>query len=244
MACLILVALLVSTGCASTSRTIEVAEESPSPWDDGITSGEDDEAEEVEDQVEVCVRKSTSIRVDYQPCDDKEKGYVWRFLPITGKIPAVGKKVGKGSDSTGSTYRAPAKGGKGRKIMISDDRDRIEICVREKTHVRVADTYCEDEESGYAWYYLLLSRQVPAVGKQAARGTYYMPVDSESRRARRAGGKGSKAAIEEEPAEEDPADEEDPVDTDDDSRTTTFNNNNSTGRCISCTRNFTRRGRR
>ncbi|MEU8323613.1 hypothetical protein AB0C33_35055 [Nonomuraea sp. NPDC048881] len=199
LACLSLAALLLATGCSAAPPATEQAVQPSQAWSGDSAADSTEDADE--DRVEVCVRKATSVRVDYQFCDDKVKGYARRLLTGTARIPAIGRKVGKGvtGEYTGLTYRAPRKGGKGVTNMILDEDDRIEICVREETRVRAADKHCENDRSGYGWYYLLLSGQIPAVGKQAAKGSFFSNENSSWFRARPSGGKGSKAIVEQEP---------------------------------------------
>ncbi|MFI6920805.1 hypothetical protein ACIBIZ_12705 [Nonomuraea spiralis] len=107
--------------------------------------------------------------------------------------------------------------------------DRVEVCVRKATRVRAADKHCENDRSGYGWYYLLLSRQIPAVGKKAAKGSFFSNENSAWFRARPRGGKGSKAIVEQEP----------PNVTDDDGGSTPSWNR----RCTACARKSTGRRR-
>ncbi|MGW4408013.1 hypothetical protein ACWEJ6_28565 [Nonomuraea sp. NPDC004702] len=230
LACLSLAALLLAAGCSAASPAPEQATvQLPQSWSGDSSAGSTEDADE--DRVEVCVRKATSVRVDYQLCDDKVKGYARRLLTGTARIPAIGKKVGKGvtGEHTGLTYRAPRKGGKGVTNMILDEDDRIEICVREETRVRAADEHCENDRSGFGWYYLLLSGQIPTVGKKAAKGSFFSNESSASFRARPSGGKGSKAIVEQEP----------PDVTADDGGSTPSRNR----RCTTCTRKSTGRRR-
>ncbi|MEV4374607.1 hypothetical protein AB0J71_46655 [Nonomuraea sp. NPDC049637] len=256
LACISLAALLLAAGCSASPPAPEQAVQPPQAWSGDPSADSTDDVEEAEeDRVEVCVRKATSIRVDYQLCDDKEKGYARRLLPATARIPAIGRKVGKGTtgEYDGLTYRAPKKGGKGVTNMILDRDDRIEICVRKETRVRAADKHCENDRSGYGWYYLPLSRRIPAVGRKAAKGSYFSNEYSESFKARPSGGKGSKAMV---------VEEEPPAVTDDaGTRTRTYSGTCSmtiggscanddggstpswTGRCTTCTRRSTGRRR-
>jgi hypothetical protein len=214
VASLNLAACLIITGCASTPPLEAPAKHLPA----FANEAETDDTEEVDgadEYVEICVRKTTLVRTAYQPCEDDEKGYTWWFVPMSGKVPAIGKKpkYGNSDEPSGDRYRAPAKGGKGRSVMTLDDKDRIEICVKKRTRIRFPDSRCDDEDNGYVWYYLLLSRQVPAVGKKATNGSFRESVHSELFRARPSGGKGRKIAItepDEVPETEDP-DVEDPV---------------------------------
>ncbi len=61
----------------------------------GTTSDEEDVDES--EYVEICVRKTTLVRAEYQPCDDEVKGYAWYFVPMTAKVPAIGKKARAGT---------------------------------------------------------------------------------------------------------------------------------------------------
>lgn len=149
------------------------------------------------EHLEVCIRKSTRIRTPYQPCDNHENGHTYYYVPMTEKIPAVGKKARSGTRETPDYVagRAFAKGGEADKALFTDDRDRIEICVRERTRVRVPDERCEDDDRGVTWYYLLLSHRVPAMGDRTTDGSFHVPELSETFRARSRGGKATKVAI-------------------------------------------------
>jgi hypothetical protein len=148
--------------------------------------------------VEICVRKSTLVRTEYRPCDDEEKGYAWYFVPMTANVPAIGKKPGTGMsvEPSGVYYRAPEQGGKGIQVMIFLNQDVVEICVKKRTRVRMPDAHCEREEKGYVWYYLLRSRQIPAVGTKAMKGSFRSSEYFRTFRARPAGGKGDRVAFE------------------------------------------------
>ncbi|MFC4013539.1 hypothetical protein ACFOY2_40365 [Nonomuraea purpurea] len=113
-------------------------------------------------------------------------------------VPAIGKrpKYGNFDEPSGEIYRAPAKGGRGKHVMTPDDQDSVEICVRKRTRIRVRDTRCDDEDSGYVWYYIPLSRKVPAVGKKAATGSFRESMYGETFRADPGGGKGRKIKTE------------------------------------------------
>ncbi|WP_188194547.1 hypothetical protein [Nonomuraea sp. SYSU D8015] len=100
--------------------------------------------------------------------------------------------------------------------MTLRDQDLIEICVKKRTRLRVSDARCDDEDDGYAWYYLLLSRQIPGVGKKAMNGSFRASDYSTTYRARPGGGKGRKVAF-------DPDDEDvDSTVTDDTDTDSTF----------------------
>jgi hypothetical protein len=228
--CLSLVVFVA--GCA-----IETPVEEPTEISTGwsgyspLMPSDDETAGDTTDKVQLCVQKSTLVRAEYLPCDNDERGYKWYFMPIGKKIPAIGKKARGGSFTwpSGDLYRAPKKGGKGKAVMYVDDATRIQICVKQPSRVRVADTRCDDEDTGFGWYYLLLSRQVPAVGKKAELGSYYVSEYADTHRARRAGGKGRKVIVKDEPIEDEPEEIEDTDDC-----TTTIN-----GECVateSCTR--------
>ncbi|WP_147267997.1 hypothetical protein [Spongiactinospora rosea] len=76
----------------------------------------------------------------------------------------------------------------------SDDERFIEICVREKTRVRVGYRPCDDARPGYAWYFVPLSARVPATGTKAKKGSFEEP-DDYSYRAPAKGGRGSAVMI-------------------------------------------------
>ncbi len=163
--------------------------------------------------IEICVNRKTLVRVNYRGCDDARPGRAWYFLPLRAKVPATGSKAKKGSfrQPSGETYRAPAKGGVGSDVMITDIDDRVQVCVRQATRIRVSDIRCDDGEKGYAWYYIRMDGHVPRVGRQAEEGSFREPY-SEAYRARRSGGDAAKAAIDYEdpdaPEETEETDEE------------------------------------
>ncbi|MGP4099450.1 hypothetical protein [Nonomuraea sp. KM90] len=182
-------ALLLVTGCAGPPE--EFVPEAV--WEET----DEDEGTEV-DRAEICVRKATLVRAADQLCDDNNPGHVWYYVPLTAKIPAVGKKAGSGTfDASDLPYRVSEKGGTGEDIVIADDEmDRIEICVRKQTRIRVRDGRCDDGDTGYEWYYFPPDRQVPAVGKKAVNGSFHRSDYSETFRARPYGGKGRKVMLE------------------------------------------------
>ncbi|MET8157741.1 hypothetical protein ABZT47_15290 [Sphaerisporangium sp. NPDC005289] len=84
---------------------------------------------DVEDRVEICVLRSTRIRVSEIRCDDGEKGYGWYYIRIDGRVPRVGKKAEDGSfrKPYGDTYRARRRGGDAAEAAIDyEDPDAIE----------------------------------------------------------------------------------------------------------------------
>lgn len=210
--------LLVATGCAlrlpPQSADIHIPEATePAP-----------EQEEPAVHLEICVNESTRARTPYKLCDSHEKGHTYYYVPMTAKIPAVGEKARSGTWKTPDYVagRATAKGGEASKAVFTDERDRVEICVRERTRVRVPDERCEDDDRGVEWYYLLLSRRVPAMGDRSTDGSFHVPELSETYRARTRGGEASKVAI----RQEDTTDQNDSgttyrYDTDDGTRSTT-----------------------
>ncbi|MGN9839183.1 hypothetical protein ACTMTI_13780 [Nonomuraea sp. H19] len=154
--------------------------------------------------VEICVRKKTMVRAAYRPCDDAEKGYAWYYLALETKIPAVGRKPKSGSfELLGDDWvHVSDKGGIGDAIALSDDADRVKVCVRTSTRIRANDVHCDDFDDGYEWYYIPIFRRIPRVGVRAERGTYHPSEWWTTYRARPEGGKGRAAAIEE-PSPED-----------------------------------------
>ncbi|MBN6050388.1 hypothetical protein JYK22_00470, partial [Nonomuraea sp. RK-328] len=194
-------------GACSSGATTETYE--PRTAGTGDFGTRTEAADETDDtkpsQIEICVAKGDRHRVSDQRCDDALTGYAWYYLPLTAKIPANGGKAGKGSFSRPDTdvLRARAKGGRGSKAAIEDYEDRVEICVRRTTRVRVSDDRCDDEDRGYTWYYIRIDRRVPAVGRLADRGSFHDPDGLATYRARTKGGPGAKAAIHDEPVETD-----------------------------------------
>ncbi|MET7330367.1 hypothetical protein [Nonomuraea sp. NPDC005650] len=146
--------------------------------------------------VEICVVKKTRVRADYRACDDAEPGYSWYFLAMDARVPATGSKAKKGSfkKPAGGWYRAPAKGGLASDVRTEDVEDRVEVCVSQRTRIRVSDIRCDDDEKGYAWYYIRIDGYVPAVGKKGEEGSFRAPY-SDAYRARRKGGDAVEAAI-------------------------------------------------
>ncbi|WP_146607220.1 hypothetical protein [Spongiactinospora gelatinilytica] len=86
--------------------------------------------------------------------------------------------------------------------MIADLEERVEVCVFERTRVRVADVRCDDEVRGYSWYYIRIDGYAPAVGKKAGDGSFRSPY-TEAYRVRRKGGDAARAAIHDDDLEED-----------------------------------------
>ncbi|MBT2233271.1 hypothetical protein [Nonomuraea sp. NEAU-A123] len=168
--------------------------------DDPFAEDEDfSDEDELPSVAEICVGKTTMLRTAYRPCDDAQKGYAWYYLTLDEKIPPVGKKPKSGSfESPGDDrVRVSDKGGSGDAIALSDDADRVEVCVRTSTRVRTGDVHCDDEDGGYAWYYIPISHRIPRVGARAERGTYHSSDYWTTYRARSKGGEGRAAATEE-----------------------------------------------
>ncbi|WP_068926576.1 hypothetical protein [Planobispora rosea] len=93
--------------------------------------------------------------------------------------------------------RSPAPerlAGEGSDASFRPVEDRFEICVREGALVRVSDARCEDEDRGFAWYYVRFSKRVPAVGAKAAGGSFFEP-DGDTYRAEKRGGSGADTAL-------------------------------------------------
>lgn len=205
LACLTLSALVI-TGCTipaqpevSPEETVQ-AEETISETSE--TSEEEEEEEEAGEYVEICVKKATEVRAVYRKCDDAEAGFAWYFLPYDIAAPATGKKATGGSykEPAGLVARVPATGGAGSKVALTDEAERVQVCVLTSTRVRVANVWCDDEEKGYAWYYIRIDGYAPAVGKKAEEGSYRVPP-GETYRVRRNGGDGVDAAIDYESVE-------------------------------------------
>jgi hypothetical protein len=196
-----------------------------------------DEGEEEKVHIEVCVRKDNRIRVGDQRCDDAERGYVWYFIPAEKRVPALGKRAGKGSlrEPSGETLRAAKKGGRGNDVSIVDVEDRVMVCVRKETRIRLSDRTCNGTKRTLRWYYIRIDRHVPAVGEKAEAGSFHVPY-GDTYNAIQKGGIGSKAAIDYE--NYDHSDIEDDTDgADDASDTTTIDTGRVTTGCgISCHR--------
>ncbi|MGW5262088.1 hypothetical protein ACWEQG_14015 [Microbispora sp. NPDC004025] len=148
--------------------------------------------------VMVCVSKRIRIRVADRPCDDIQPGFAWFYVPRESKVPAIGRKATRGSftEPFGDTPRARARGGRGDDAIVFDDESRVEVCVKQRTRIRMADAICEDENDGFAWYYIPFRGHVPAVGRKAEGGSFFTSPWADSFRARRKGGDAAKAAIE------------------------------------------------
>ncbi|GGL33773.1 hypothetical protein [Planomonospora parontospora] len=159
-----------------------------------------DDSEELEEDssaIVICVRKRTRVRMSYRPCDDAEPGFTWYFIPWEQKVPAVGRKAEGGTfEDLGYMMTSPARrsGGVGSEAALSDDV-RFEVCVKEKTRVRVSDSRCDDEDNGFAWYHIPYDDHVSAVGRRAVGGSFYR-TGVESYRARAKGGTGDRAVLE------------------------------------------------
>jgi hypothetical protein len=198
---LTLAAFLAATGCSAGPNGWESSDAVLDDDMDDDTFAEDEELEPAAPHTvaKICVRKKTTVRTAYQPCNDAEKGYAWYYLELDAKIPAVGKKPKFGSfESLGDDWvHVSDKGGIGDEIALSDEADRIEICVRTSTRVRTGDGHCDDGDDGHEWYYIPVFRHVPRVGASAERGTYDPSEWWTLYRASTKGGKGSTAAIKE-----------------------------------------------
>ncbi|MFC4061381.1 hypothetical protein ACFOWE_24030 [Planomonospora corallina] len=139
------------------------------------------------------------MRAGYQRCDDAGRGYAWYFLPEEGRVPGHGGTARGGTfeKPPGQVLRARAAGGKGSAVSFSDLKDRFEICVRRSDRIRFSDARCEDERTGFTWYYIRLDRHAPAVGKRAEKGSFRQPY-GDTYRAARKGGSGAGAATDHE----------------------------------------------
>ncbi|GLK07132.1 hypothetical protein [Streptosporangium carneum] len=200
MSCALLTTVLLS-GCASglpAYRSTPGAEEFESSGEDDLWPG-DEEMEESDDElyVAICVSKRTRSRVAYRPCDDAQPGFTWYFIPEEGKIPATDQKAKGGSftDPGYEGFRARARGGPVSEAIVSDEENRVSVCVRKRTRVRVADDRCDDEDDGFAWYNIPLDGYAPAVGRKAEGGSFYF-TGWDGLRARKKGGKARDAVIE------------------------------------------------
>ncbi|MBG0825951.1 hypothetical protein HS048_35355 [Planomonospora sp. ID91781] len=201
--------IAVTASCTSTPQAADFTIPDPSPTGAGTTAAPTaapvevatEEEPEPDPAIEICVRRATLIRVAYQYCDDAERGYAWYYLTYHRKIPAVGRRAAKG------TFKRPNKrilqarvtGGVGSKAAIHDkDRaERLEVCVRTTSRIRVPDGRCEDADAGFGWYYIKISERVPAVGRQAEHGSF-RPPGTITYRADKKGGAGTKAALDDE----------------------------------------------
>ena len=177
---LALAALLAAVACSTSSKGIDGW--GPSDFDDTGSSDFGDmedypfaENEDFSDEdesrsvAEICVRKTTMLRTAYRPCDDAQKGNAWYYLTLDAKIPAVGKRPKSGSFESpdDDRVRVSNKGGSGEAIALSDDADRVEVCVRTSTRVRTGDVHGDDGDGGYDWYYIPISHRIPRVGARA-----------------------------------------------------------------------------
>ncbi|WP_405144200.1 hypothetical protein OG589_41100 [Sphaerisporangium sp. NBC_01403] len=192
VAFLVLLASAVA-GCSSSPPVTDppaIADTQPATQE---TAQEEEEEAQV---IEICVEKSSRIRRGYRPCDDVVAGYTWYFLPWEAKIPAVGKKANGGGfkGPKSAAPRAMAKGGIGSKVAITDVDDRVRVCVKKSTRVRVSNIRCDDDERGYAWYYIRIDGHVAPVGRKAEDGSFRVPY-GDTYRARSKGGDGVDAAI-------------------------------------------------
>ncbi|MET9338964.1 hypothetical protein [Nonomuraea sp. NPDC003804] len=118
----------------------------------------------------------------------------------------------------------PAKGGPGESVKTVDIDDRVEICVRKPSRIRVAYTFCDRRKPRHAWYYIPFDRAIPSIGGQAEGGSFRFTTDyATTYRARRKGGQAKDAALDYTPEDledEEPEDEEETT-TDDPFGTTT-----------------------
>ncbi|MGW4640629.1 hypothetical protein ACWEN6_18990 [Sphaerisporangium sp. NPDC004334] len=213
--------------------------ESPVPFDSQPVPGRqydepDDTGEAATGHIEICVTTKTRTRVNYRGCDDAQPAVTWYYLPLSARVPAVGSTAKRGSSKRpkGDLYRAPAKGGVGTKVMITDVEDRVEICVLRSTRIRFSEIRCDDGEKGYGWYYIRIDGRVPPVGKKAEDGSFRKPY-GDTYRARRRGGDAAEAAIDYEDSD---TDETEAGEEDDEYCTYTIN-----GRCVAtdkCTRTY------
>ncbi|GAA2209438.1 hypothetical protein GCM10009850_048960 [Nonomuraea monospora] len=195
LAFLAAIAVLI-TGCAATPPAPVPTTYVPSPYFSPSQEMADDDGDD--EFIQICARKKTRVRVSNRPCDDAEPGHAWYFLPVDEHVPATGRKAKKGSFKRpdGITYRAPAKGGLGRAVMIEDEYvDYVEVCTLKRTRVRASDVNCDHGEKGYAWYYIRMDGYVPPIGKKAEEGSFFTVPYEDPYRARRKGGDAVDAAI-------------------------------------------------
>ncbi|MBT2233835.1 hypothetical protein [Nonomuraea sp. NEAU-A123] len=214
-------AALLIAGCTTTTTPVDTETANPVA-EQPVPQNSTEEDEEETGYIEICVKKKTRVRVNYRPCDDAEPGIAWYFFPLTARIPATGSKAKRGSfkEPRGSGYRAPAKGGLGSDVMLTDVDDRVKVCVRKATRIRFANIRCDDGEKGYGWYYIRIDGSVPAMAKKADDGSFREPY-AEAYSARRSGGDAAKAAIGyQDPDAPEPEEEE----SDEEYCTTTINN--------------------
>ncbi|GAA2210226.1 hypothetical protein GCM10009850_056850 [Nonomuraea monospora] len=183
-------AFLMASGCAATASGERPPNTTPTR-----TAAQRDTS--TVDHAQICVGQATRVRQEDQRCDDREPDHAWHYVPVTSTVPAVGAKVTTGIPYAPPrrAYRAARKGGLGTSVLIMDEEDRVMICVRARTRIRVRDDHCDDHLDGYEWYYLPMKRQVAAIGKKAERGTFTPPTYVETFRARRGGGKGDTAMV-------------------------------------------------
>ncbi|GGL02858.1 hypothetical protein Sme01_19470 [Sphaerisporangium melleum] len=201
---------LCMVAACTTSPPTPAPDESSAGWQPVPQAVPDDDEEDEEGFIEICVTKNTRVRVGYRGCDDARPGVTWYFLPMDARVPAVGSTAKRGSvkkPQTDEILRAPAKGGKGEDVGIADVEDRVEVCVVRTTRIRVSDSRCEHHRKGYGWYYIRIDGRVPAVGKQAEGGSFRKPY-AEAYRARRKGGDAARAAIDYEDPDEEEEEEE------------------------------------
>ncbi|MEV0232595.1 hypothetical protein [Nonomuraea sp. NPDC050786] len=198
--------VLMVPGCTVTPPAPAPAEVSTVPQPSQETADDDDDDE---GYIEICVVKKTRIRVNYRGCDDAQSGLTWYFFPLDARIPATGSRAKRGSfkQPPGDSYRAPAKGGIGSKVMLTDVDARVEICVVKRTRIRVSDIRCDDGEKNHSWYYIRIDGHVPPVGGKGEDGSFRKPY-GETYRARRSGGDAAKAAVDYEDPDAPEAEEE------------------------------------
>lgn len=65
-----------------------------------------------------------------------------------------------------------------------------EVCVEERTELRMDDAYCDPPRSGYHWYYIPGHQAVPPVGSKVSGGSNVRPASGSVVR----GGFGGRAA--------------------------------------------------
>ncbi|NUP83506.1 MAG: hypothetical protein HOV96_38875 [Nonomuraea sp.] len=88
----------------------DVAIETPSEW------------------VEVCVRKPSRLRVVNTSCEEQQEGFGWYYIPIEGRVPAVGARAGNGTFLFygGDSYRARESGGDAVDAAIDYEEEVVE----------------------------------------------------------------------------------------------------------------------
>jgi hypothetical protein len=196
LACLALIAVL-ATGCAVTTDEYTPAPDETEEVIDEEAEGTEEEEEAEVAEIAVCVDKDDQTRADYRPCEDETGGFAWYFYTETATIPAVGQKV-SGGTYTGADEeltKAAPKGGLGTEIAIETPSEWVEVCVKKPSRLRVVNNFCEEQQSGYGWYYIAIDGFAPAVGKRADHGSFRF-FGGDTYRARQSGGDAVDAAIE------------------------------------------------